>query len=74
MNSVDTLLLMFAPLLRGEELYTQMVFFVQTIFADQYIHRRELGLVSLERSSSVECGIKKIFFIFLIFLQGVTEV
>ena len=45
-----------------EELYTQIGFFVQTIFADRYIHRRELRLVSLESSSSVEYGIKKIFF------------
>ena len=40
------------------------VFFVQSIFADRYIHRRELRLVSLESSSSVEYGIKKIFSIF----------
>ena len=54
----------FVPtLLRGEELYTQMgfFFFVPWIFADRYIHRRELRLVSLESSSSVEYGIKKIF-------------
>ena len=53
---------LFRPLLRGEELYTQMVFFVQSILADRYIHRRELRLVSLESSSSVKYGIKKIFF------------
>ena len=53
---------MFRPLLRGEELYTQMgFFFVQTILADRYIHRRELRLVSLESLSSVEYGIKKVF-------------
>ena len=52
-------------LLRGEELYTQMgFFFVPWIFAARYIHRRELRLVSLESSSSVEYGIKKIFLIF----------
>ena len=33
----------FVPtLLRGEELYTQMGFFVQTILADRYNNRREL--------------------------------
>ena len=46
----------------GEELYTQMGSFFQTILADRYIHRRELRPVSLESSSSVEYGIKKIFF------------
>ena len=34
--------LLFRPLLRGEELFTQMVFFVQTILGDRYIHRRVL--------------------------------
>ena len=37
------------------------VFFVQTISADRYDHRRELRLVSLESSSSVEYGNKKDF-------------
>ena len=40
----------------GEELYTQMGFFVQSILADRYIHRRELRLASLESLSSVEHG------------------
>ena len=54
----------------GEELYTQLVFFfVQSIFADRYIHRRELRLVSLESSSSVEYGIKKIFLIFVFYRE-----
>ena len=49
------------------------VFFsVQTILAGRYIHRRELRLVSLESSSSVENGIKKIFS--FRFLRGVVEV
>ena len=48
-------------------------FFVQSILADRYIHRRELRLVSLESLSSVEYGIKKILLIF-VFLQGVIEV
>ena len=66
----------FRPLLRGgggEELHTQMGFFVQTFFADRYIHRRELWLVSLESLSSLEYGINKIFLIFR-FLEGVIEV
>ena len=52
---------LFRPLLRGEELYNQLGFFVQSILADRYIHRRELRLLSLESLSSVEYGIKKIF-------------
>ena len=34
-----------------------MGFFVQSILAGRYIHRRELRLVSLESFSSVEYGI-----------------
>ena len=49
-----------------EELYTQMGFFVQSILADRYIHRREFKLVSLESLSSVEHGIKKIFLMFVL--------
>ena len=60
----------FRRLLRGEELYTQTgFFFVQSIFADRYIHRRELRLVSLESSFSVEYGIKKIFLIFVFYRE-----
>ena len=44
----------------GEELYTQMGFFVQLIFADRYIHRREMWVVSLKSCSSVKFKIKKI--------------
>ena len=40
-------------------------FFVHSILADRYNHRRELRLVSLESLSSVEYGIKKIFLIFV---------
>ena len=40
-------------------------FFVPSIWADRYIHRRELRLVSLESLSSVKYGIKKIFWIFV---------
>ena len=53
--------LLFRPLSRGEEQYTQMGFFVQSNLADRYIHRRELRLVSLESLSSGEYGIKKVF-------------
>ena len=56
--------LLFRPPLVGEELYTQMVFLVQTILADRYIHHRELRLVLLDSLSSVQYGIKKIFLIF----------
>ena len=38
-------------------MYLNGFFVVETIFADRYIHRRELRLVSLESSSSVEYGI-----------------
>ena len=59
----------------GEELYTQMGFFVQSVLADRYIHRRKLRPVSLESLSSVEYGIKKIFLIFVLTgRQGDTEV
>ena len=35
------------PLEGGEELYTQMGFFVQSILADRYIHRKrvEIGII-----------------------------
>ena len=56
-------------LLRVEELYTQMGFFVPWIFAARYIHRTELRLVSLESSSGVEYGIKKIFLIFVFYRE-----
>ena len=57
-------LLLFRLHLWGEELYTKMVFFVQTISADRYIHRREMWVLSLKSSSSVEFEIKKIFVFF----------
>ena len=63
-DSCDVFFIVPTPPLEGEELYTQMGFFVQSILADRYIHRRELRLVSLESLSSVEYGIKKIFLIF----------
>ena len=53
------------PLEGGRTIYSNGVFFVQSILADRYIHRRELRLVSLESLSSVEYGIEKIFFNFV---------
>ena len=35
-------ILLFRPHLWGKELYTQMDFFLQSILADRYIHRREM--------------------------------
>ena len=46
-----------------------MGFFVQTIFADRYIHRRELRLVSLESSSNIEYRSKKISFGFVFYRE-----
>ena len=65
--------LLFRPLLRGGgggggTIYSNGCFFVQ-IFADRYIYRRELRMVSLESSSSVEFGIKKIFIIFVFYRE-----
>ena len=57
----------------GEKLYTQMGFFVLTILADRYIHRRELRLVSLESLTSVEYRIKKIFLIFVFFYRELSR-
>ena len=53
------LLLLFRPHLLGEELYTQMGFFVQKVLADRY--RREMRVASLKSSSSAEVKSKKIF-------------
>ena len=55
------------PLEGGGNYIRKWVFFVQSIFADRYIHRRELRLVSLESSSSVEYEIKNIFLIFVFY-------
>ena len=58
------------PLEGGGTIYsTGFFFFVQWIFAARYIHRRELRLVSLESSFSVEYGIKKIFLIFVFYRE-----
>ena len=53
------------PLEGGGTIYSNGFFFVQSILADRYIHRREMRLVSLESLSSVEYGIKKVFLIFV---------
>ena len=53
------------PLEGGGTIYSNGFFFVQSILADRYIHRRELRLVSLESLSSVEYEIKNIFLIFV---------
>ena len=45
----------------GRNYILKRFFFVQSILADRYIHRRELRQVSLESLSRVEYGIKKIF-------------
>ena len=48
--------------LEGEgTIYSNGFFFVQSILADRYIHRKELRLVSIESLYSVEYGIKKTF-------------
>ena len=60
--------LLFRPNLMGDELYTQMVFFVQTILADRYNHRSELLVVSVESPPSVENEIKKVFFQIFLFI------
>ena len=45
----------------GGTIYSNGFFFVPWILADRYIHRREMCVVSLKSSSSVEFEIKKIF-------------
>ena len=42
------------PLVGGGTIYSNGFFFVQTILADRYIYRREMLVVSLKNSSSVE--------------------
>ena len=65
---VFQLLFVPTPLEGGGTIYSTGFFFVQSILADRYIHRRELRLVSLESLSTVEYEIKKIFW--LSFLTG----
>ena len=42
-------------------IYSNGFFVVQSFLADRFIHLRELRVVSLESSSSVDYAIKKIF-------------
>ena len=65
-NSYVTLVVP-TPLVGGRNYILEWVFFVQSILADGYIHRRELWVVSLKSSSSVEFEIKKILLNFLLF-------
>ena len=51
----------------GRNYILKWVFFVQSILADRYIHRREMWVVSLKSASSVQFKIKKIFLIFVFF-------
>ena len=62
---------LFRPVLCGEELYTQMVFFffVQSILADRHNHCRELSVVSLEKHIQWRIWSLKFFLVFR-FLQG----
>ena len=55
------------PTCGGRNYLLNWFFFVQTILANRYIHRREMLLVSLISSSIVEFEIKKILFEFCIF-------
>ena len=60
---VDILFCVFVPtpLVGGRNYILKWVFFVQSILADRYIHRREMWVVSLKSWSSIEFKIKKIF-------------
>ena len=49
------------PLVGVGEIDNQIGFFVQSRLADRYIHRREMLVVSLKNTSSVELEIKKTF-------------
>ena len=61
LNFVFTGLIIVPTPLEGEGTIHSNGFFVQSILADRYIHRRELRLVSLESLSSVEYGIETFF-------------
>ena len=67
MINYATFLIVPTPLGGGGTIYSNVFFFVHSILADRYIHRREMLVVSLKSSSSVEFKIKKIFFNFVIF-------
>ena len=51
----------------GGTIYSNGFFSVPWILADRYIHRREMCVVSLKSSTSVEFEIKKIFLNFVFF-------
>ena len=68
-ETLKRLVIVPTPLEGGGTIYSNGFFFVQSIFADQYIHRRELRLVLLENSSSAEYGIKMIFLNFLFYRE-----
>ena len=57
------------PLEGWGTIYSTGFFFVQSIFTDRYIHRRELWVLSLKSPSSVEYGFKKIFLIFVFYRE-----
>ena len=59
--------LLFRSHLWGGNYILKWIFFVQTILADRYMHRREMWVVSWKSSSSVEFRIKKIFLNFVFF-------
>ena len=63
--TISTTLIVPTTLEVGRNYILIWVFFVQSILAYRYIHRRELRLVLLESLYSVEYGIKKIFLIFV---------
>ena len=61
------------PLVREGTIYSNGFFFVQSILADRYIHRREIWVVSLKSSFSLEFEIKKIFLNF-VFFEGLLRI
>ena len=62
------------PPVGGGTIYLNGFFFVQSILADRYIHRREMWVVSLESSSSVEFETKKIFLKFVFFFEELSMI
>ena len=59
----------FRLILVGEEVYTQMGFFVQTILADRYNHRRELWVVSLEFDFTIDVTTRRVICTLVLSLQ-----
>ena len=58
----------------GRNYILKWVFFVQTILADRYIHCREMWVVSIKISSSVEFEIKKIFLKIVFFFEEFSSI